>query len=224
MVLTETHCHTGEISQCAKVPAKEIPKLYRDAGYGAIIVTDHYNVWTLEALAKERPKQIESWLRGYRTVEEESNRIGLKVFLGMELALTSGPEDYLIYGVTESFLFRYPQLAEYGLGRAARIIRDEGMLLYQAHPFRERLRRAPKKYLDGVEVFNGNPRHDSHNDRALRYAEDNALLSVSGSDFHQYEDVGRGGIWLPEDVDDNGKLVRYLKTAVPERYAGIPAV
>ena len=46
----------------------------------------------------------------------------------------------------------------------------------QAHPFRTGLTREDPALLDGVEVFNGNARHDSHNDDALRFARENGLL------------------------------------------------
>lgn len=212
MQLTETHCHTGEVSLCGMVPAREIPALYRTHGYGAIIVTDHYNRWTLDALAMGRTDQIERWLEGYRQVRAAGAELGMRVFLGMELALTQSPEDFLIYGFDEEFLFRYPNLIDGSLEEAFHIVEDEGLLLYQAHPFRSYLTPAPACLLHGVEVFNGNPRQDNNNDRAVAFAESNNLKKTAGSDFHQLQDVGRGGVWLPDDIHDNGDLIAYLRT------------
>jgi len=50
------------------------------------------------------------------------------------------------------------------------------------------------KLLDGLEVYNGNPRHDSQNKKALNYAKNHKLKMISGSDFHEYEDLAQGGI------------------------------
>ena len=37
----DTHVHTCEVSPCGKVPAEEMVRLYREAGYqGIIILTD----------------------------------------------------------------------------------------------------------------------------------------------------------------------------------------
>jgi hypothetical protein len=38
----ETHFHTDETSPCGKVPAVTGVRLYHQAGYSGIIVTDHY--------------------------------------------------------------------------------------------------------------------------------------------------------------------------------------
>jgi hypothetical protein len=50
------------------------------------------------------------------------------------------------------------------------------------------------KLLDGLEVYNGNPRHNSQNDKAFAYAKKHELKMISGSDFHEYEDLALGGI------------------------------
>lgn len=220
MLLTETHLHTKEISMCAVVFAKEIPALYKEAGYGVIIVTDHYNKWTLEVLSLDRNEQISKWLEGYRTVKSVGEEIGLKVFLGMELALVGAPEDYLIYGIDEDFLYQYPSLVDLNLQEVYEIAEKEGLLIYQAHPFREYLKPAPLQFIKGVEVYNGNPRHNSHNDKAVDYAEKNSLLKLSGSDFHQIEDLGQGGIYLPENINDNKQLISYLKNNKVELFVG----
>jgi len=62
-----------------------------------------------------------------------------------------------------------------------------------------------------MEVHNGNPRHDSGNDRAYNYAKSNGLMMSSGSDSHQTGDVGRGGIILPGDIDSMDELIRWYR-------------
>ena len=210
MQLVETHCHTSEVSLCARVPAGQIPALYQQAGYGAIIVTDHYNHWTLAELAADRLTQIARWLSGYRATKAAGDKIDVTVLLGMELALPDFRGELLVYGVSEDFLFRHPDLVDSTLERVCRIAGEEGLLVYQAHPFRDNMDRAPAELLHGVEAFNGNPRHDSRNDRAEEFAARHGLKRVAGSDFHQLEDVSRGGVWLPDDIFDNDGLVRYL--------------
>lgn len=212
MLLTETHLHTKEISMCAVVSAKEIPAFYKEKGFSVLIVTDHYNKWTLENLSMDKNEQITLWLEGYRTVKRVGEKIGLQVLLGMELTLIGAPEDYLIYGIDEEFLYKYPEFSELSLNKVYDIAVKEGLLIYQAHPFREYLKPAPLEFINGVEVYNGNPRHKSHNDKAVDYAKKNSLLKIAGSDFHQIEDLGRGGIYLPKNINDNKQLVSYLKS------------
>ena len=66
--------------------------------------------------------------------------------------------------------------------------------------------------LDGVEVRNANPRHESRNELALGFAHANpSLLRLSGSDCHRAEDIGMGGILtatLPEPEQGFVSLLR----------------
>jgi len=218
MLLAETHLHTKEVSGCAVVPASEIPKLYKDAGFGALIVTDHFNRWTLKNLSEDADEQTALWLEGFRIVRRTGEAIGLKVLLGMELTLADTPGDYLIYGIEEGFLYRYPRLFEHSFREIHEIAVREGLLIYQAHPFRGEPDPSVIQYLDGVEVCNGNPRHNSHNDKAMEFADRNAMMKIAGSDFHQYEDLGRSGIYLPVNISDSRQLVAYLRSSKAELF------
>ena len=94
------------------------------------------------------------------------------------------------------------------LNRTLSLVRQAGGLLFQAHPFREYLRCMPAACMDGVGGVNANPRHDSHNDRALAFARENGLLRVAGSDVHQLGDAGAAGILAPYARD--GKALAEL--------------
>ena len=59
----------------------------------------------------------------------------------------------------------------------------------------------PAGLLDGVEVCNENPRHNSHNDRALAYAKEHHLLMTAGSDVHELGDAGGAGLLCPAFSD-----------------------
>ncbi|MCL2013762.1 MAG: PHP domain-containing protein [Oscillospiraceae bacterium] len=231
LTLTEPHLHT-DISLCGVVAAQEIPALYKAAGFGNLIVTDHWNEHTLAQFPGSRAEKNQSWLDGYRAVQENAARLGITVFLGMELSLLGGHEDYLVYGVTGEFLREYPDLYRYSMDEVFQEICDSNLLLYQAHPFRsytnirpaERIAEYKRginvKLMHGVEVYNLNPRHKNDNASALALAEEYGLLQIAGSDFHQYEDTGRGGIYLPCEIQTNGQLVEHLKKGAVEMYLG----
>ena len=98
-----------------------------------------------------------------------------------------------------------------GLAAFAPQSRADGALLVQAHPFRKKCTPAPAEYLDGIEVLNLNPRHDSHNDLALAYAREHHLIMTAGSDCHRPGDQGTTGILsdtLPEDSFGLADLLR----------------
>ena len=63
-----------------------------------------------------------------------------------------------------------------------------------------------------MEGYNGNKRHNSHDADARAFARENGLLMTSGADFHEWEDLARGGMWSPEPVRDEGHWVQLLKS------------
>ena len=65
--------------------------------------------------------------------------------------------------------------------------------------------------LDGVEVMNGNPRHNSHNEDAASFCRANGLVGLSGSDFHEWEDLAIGGLDFAGPVPDGATLVARLR-------------
>ena len=72
LVLFDTHVHTIEVSPCGKVPATQMVRYYKEAGYGGIIITDHYYDRYFETLG-ELPweQKIESFLSGYKLALKE---------------------------------------------------------------------------------------------------------------------------------------------------------
>ena len=212
----DTHVHTSEVSSCGKLTAAQIVESYVAAGYDAIVITDHLLLGRIAEQQLSAQEVYDRQLRGYRAACEcARGRIG--VLLGAEIRFTQGNEDYLLLGLDER---KYMELArELPDSPAAchALMQRLDCLMYQAHPFRPGLRTADPGCLDGVEVFNGNPRHDSHNELAMRFALDNGLRMSSGSDAHQPTDIARGGIIAPDWVDYSAALVRFLRdTPRPE--------
>lgn len=130
--------------------------------------------------------------------------------------------NILVYGFDEAFLKGNKELYKLDLGTFKRLSEDNGLLVFQAHPFRFWVTPANPAFLDGVEVYNGNPRHDSRNHLAQVFAEENNLLEISGSDFHQKGDIERGGIILSDapstsrelsELMVNGKVIKLIKAA-----------
>ena len=115
------------------------------------------------------------------------------------------------YGSYDELLADPERVMSEGLEAFAPKYRADGALLIQAHPFRGKCTPAPAELLDGVEVLNLNPRHDSRNDLALAYAEEHHLLMTAGSDCHRPGDEGTTGILaetLPEDSFGYADLIR----------------
>ena len=208
----DTHIHTAESSTCGMIIGSKVARLYMDAGYRGIVITDHYCKEFFESLrGLNWHQKVDKFLRGYNDTLEEGNKIGLDVLCGMEIKFNENYNDYLIYGTDEYFLRTEKDLYKLGLKRFRELIKGTNILIYQAHPFRFWVSPADPSYMDGVEVFNGNPRHNSRNHRAMVFARENNLKMISGSDFHQIEDLGQGGIVLSEPVYTSFELAQALK-------------
>lgn len=219
----DVHVHTCEVSPCGKVPAREMIRLYQDAGYGLVVVTDHLfpSLETAEQGATLEEK-ARLWLRGYDEAKQEGKKIGLKVLLGAELRLeTYGNEDFLAYGFARedvAWLFALLERAQ-SVEQMSQELHGRGIFLSQAHPFRPGLRAQDTALLDAVEAHNGNPRHNSSNHLALAHALCGGVALLSGSDAHQPQDVGCGGLIAPDDICDEETLVRWLRNGAPRTEA-----
>ena len=214
MYKIETHLHTTYISHCGWLGAQAIMKAYAAAGYAAICVTDHYNreCFDYAEIDLTTPgSKTEDFLLGYRRLKREAERYGIRVYEGAELRFDESDNDYLLYGFHHDLLADPDAVMRSGLERFVSAYRADGALLVQAHPFRKKCSPAPAEWLDGIEVLNLNPRHDSRNDLALEYAQANRLIMTSGSDCHRPGDEAKGGILsdtLTEDSFAFAQLIR----------------
>lgn len=210
----ETHLHTTHVSRCGRLTAQEIIAGYKAAGYSGIIVTDHYNRTTFDYLGLDPAGPgdlVEAFLDGYKRVEEEGDKQGIRVFKGAELRFDESENDYLFYGWSNDILKNPEEVFKMGIANFASIARGEGALIIQAHPYRRGCTPAIARYLDGVEVCNTCIRHDSHNERALAYAEEYGLIQTAGSDCHRTEDIAKAGILtahLPSDSMQMSRIIR----------------
>ena len=215
MYKVETHLHTTHVSQCGHMRAAEIVQAYKAAGYSALIVTDHYNRTTFDYLGIDPAApgdKIGAFLDGFRRVREEGAKVGLRVFKGAELRFDESENDYLLYGWRDDLLAEPDQIFRMGIAAFAPLARSQGALLIQAHPYRAGCTPAIACYLDGVEVLNSNPRHESYNARAAEYAAQFGLIATSGSDCHRPEDVGLAGIEMEKLPSDSMQMSRMLRS------------
>lgn len=210
----DTHVHTSETSPCGSVSAVDAVKLYIKAGFNGVCITDHYNRKYFDAWKCDTWNDIISvFLKGYHNAKKFGDGNNFNVLLGAELMFDNNPNEYLLYGITEEFLYQYPRLYEYEIDDFRKLATKNNILIFQAHPYRPNLTRENQLYLDGIEVVNGNLRHNSHNDLALDFALKNGLLFSGGSDCHEIEDVGKSGIITNKRIENLNILINILKTS-----------
>lgn len=215
ITLFETHAHTSEVSRCGQMPAAEVVRHYAESGYSGLVVTDHLSRHTFRHMeSADWDAKIDHFLTGYRAALAASEQYpDFTVLLGAEVRLDCDTDnDYLLYGVDEAFLRSAPDLLQMSFEDMASLVHEQGLLLVQAHPFRECMHIADWRLLDGVEVFNGNPSHESNNPIADAWAERHGLLKTSGSDFHGLWAEKIGGIVTTSPITDNTQLLSVLQS------------
>lgn len=209
--LTELHAHTATVSPCADMQPEDTAQRYIDAGYTTVVVTDHYCDYVIDPVEGGWEDKIRHYVSGYKKMKEYA-KDKLHILLGCELRFLQNHNDYLVFGMDEDFLLNHPNLHQMKLRTFSELARANGLLVVQAHPFRNGMTVMPPKYLDGVEVFNGHPHHDSRNDLANTWAKRYGLIRTSGSDFHHPHSVEAGGIITDVPVTSMGQLVQILRS------------
>jgi predicted metal-dependent phosphoesterase TrpH len=209
----DTHVHTSETSPCAKMTAAETIRLYKEAGFSGLCITDHFTKNLLASFDSTNwQAAVDRYLTGYRNAKEYAEKNGMDVLLGAEILIDGTRNDYLLFGLSEQLLYDYQHLYSYKPEELKKVAESNNLLLFQAHPFRSYVESENPLYLHGVEVVNGNPRHNSHNDLALEFALDNKLLMSGGSDCHESVDVGRSGIITDVRIRDAETFIEILKS------------
>ncbi len=210
--LYEIHAHTSDVSPCAHVKPEKVVEFYQNEGYDGIVITDHMSPVVFKRMAGE-PWQIkvDYFLSGYRKALSHAHP-GFSVLPGMELCFINDSNDYLVYGFDEDFLYRHEDLTNMNLRQFRKIADDNGLLIFQAHPFRKNMRVVEPRLLDGIEVYNGNSSHNSNNDIAILWADKYGLLKISGSDFHRFFGMRPGGLYFPYSIKTNAELVEALRS------------
>lgn len=207
----DLHVHTSEISGCANLSAEETVRFYAQAGYDAIVITNHYAAYNKYGFEKNGRDFMKEYEACYEHAKAMGDQYGIKVFCGYELRFNRTDNDFLVFGLTPELARDCDTIFQMSPREFSAFAKENGILFYQAHPFRNNMTVVNPAYLFGIEVRNGNPRHDSRNDIAIHWADKFNLHKIAGSDCHQREDVAISGIITNEDVSSIEELVEVLK-------------
>lgn len=183
----ETHLHTYESSLCAATPATDYIHYYKALGYQGIFITDHFFNGNTRITSKGTwEDRIHAYCNSYSLAKEAGDSLGLKVFQGLEYHFQG--DEFLLYGMDENWLIKHPEIMEFTRLELFQMMDQEGFLMIQAHPFRER------DYLNtiyvnpdachGMEAYNGfNPLWQNHN--AELFCQKHGIYMTAGSDLHK---------------------------------------
>lgn len=217
-----THCHTVGASPCGEVTPERLVDIYRAEGYDGLVLTNHYTRSYFEDVldGSTTAEKTETFLSLYHRAKRAAEGTGFEVFFGAELNLsrynrvgaTYPVYEFLIFGLTTEFFLQNPMMFDWSQEEAFERFDAAGMLMIQTHPFRPRTRVADPFYEHGIEVLNGHPGHNSHNDLAMGFAACHPeLLVTAGDDFHRENTQGYAGMYFPEDVRDEASMAEAIR-------------
>ncbi|MBR5552468.1 MAG: PHP domain-containing protein [Clostridia bacterium] len=212
----ELHVHTRECDLYAVSHAADIVKLYHDAGYEGLVITDHYfeffSDWFADELVGLSARDIaKRRLKGYYEAKNEGEKLGFTVLAGAEVRFDGTINDYLVYGADEEFFLSCPVLNELKNLDELKSVLPSDALIVQAHPFRNKMTVCDPTPLFGIEVYNGGT-EPFRNEMAEIFASHYEKAMTSGSDFHSPAALGRGGIFCEKKIKTPKDLVDVLKS------------
>ena len=212
----ETHAHTKTVSPCASVSPEQMVRIYRENGYDCIIVTEHFNREVFEKYTGSPRDKVKRYLEGYYRLQEAAEGSGLQIWLGAESCILGGPEDFLLFGIEEDFLYDHPAVYDMTQKDLYRELDACGALLFQAHPNRGHCRPRDPRYLHGVEAANWHVAHDNKNYLTIEFAQRHPHLLLSGgSDYHSPMRPPTGGMEIPAELNSVIEFREYLKKRLP---------
>jgi len=206
---TELHTHSKPVSFCSEVDVKQLVKLYKEKGYNSVVLTNHF---TTQLKGDTVGEKINWYLEDYYNCYEEGKCLGLNVILGAEKRFTENINDYLIYGITPEDLTDIYELLYHGIDNFYKVYKNDRNVIIQAHPFRDHMEKVDVKSLDGIEVFNMHPHHNSRIGFAAQYAKVNNMIATCGSDFHHVGHEGMCGILTENALMNSFDIADILKS------------
>ena len=214
---TELHCHTSEFSGCSNTPGRDAAEKYIEHGYTTLVVTNHF--FKGSHGYTDHKELCRNFFEAAEIVRDAAGD-RMNVLTGMEVRFEELPNDFLVFGMTEEMAADMPDMFDMGVARFHDAVKDKGVLVIQAHPFRFGQTVINPALVDGIEVFNGHPRWNSHNEVARiwaalwaeHYCRDKRFILTSGTDHHDQWHMPDGGIETEKPITTNEELIAALKS------------
>lgn len=207
MYKTELHSHTSPVSACSHIPPEHLVDVYAQKGYTSVVITNHFMYDGCDA----PEEKIERYLSDYHKAKKYAEKYNLNVILGCEARVSENFNDYLIYGIDEEDLYTIEAALDNDIKGFYKKIKNNDNIIFQAHPFRDGMELADLNSIDGIEAFNLHPKHNSRVAVAARYARENNLQIICGTDYHDEGSDALCSILTKIPVTDSKQLAVILK-------------
>ncbi len=211
MFKTEAHLHTYPVSSCAKLTPVEQVRLFKEAGYDTIIVSDHFSPHHFKKLGEDLTfaQKVDKLCDAYLEAKAEGDRIGLTVLFSVELSFHKN--HYLLYGVTREFLKLCEDIFDIDIDELYAHLKAHGITIIQAHSHRAEKCVPHPHHVDGFEI-NCCLRKENYNERTMQVAKEYNLPLTIGSDCHRPEDAGVSATLSEEKIESIEQYLELLFT------------
>ena len=208
----DLHIHTSPASPCGDFSPAEVVDKYIALGYNGIVITNHFQPKLVNKFEKPRGF-VEYFLNDYREAKAYGDTKDFDVILGIEMRFPENDNDYLVYGISEADAYKMLDYVYTDYETFYRGFKNEKNLVIQAHPFRKNSILQNTDLLDGIEIFNLHPGHNSTVGFAAKTAFENSrLLKTGGTDFHHETHEGMCATLFRERIRNSFYLAEILKS------------
>lgn len=213
----QMHAHTLPCSACSEMYPEELAKALYEGGFSGCVITNHFingNSGIGRFLMWE--DFVREYELDYLELKRCGEKYGLDIIFGIEEHVGMGLE-ILCYGVTPEMLYAHPELRERDLELWYETLKPYGVLLIQAHPFRDQPyipfpQVLELEFIDGIEVYNAD-NSDENNSEAEEFLKEHAeMIATSGGDTHEPATACLGGIAVSQRIRNEEDLVRVLES------------
>lgn len=215
----QMHTHTTPCSRCGRLTPKDLTEALLENGYQGAVITNHFyhgNSGIDRSESTSWEEFVRAYEENYLECKREAEKYDLDIIFSIEESVYPGTE-ILCYGVTPKILYDNPQLIKGECDEWIRVMRENNVVIIQAHPYREAFYipnpgPLPLEKVDGIEIFNrGNAKE--YNDKARALASENPhLLTTSSADTHTTDTVGVGGIMTDKRIRNEKELAELLRS------------
>ena len=212
MFKTETHIHTMEVSSCSHMRAVDMVRKYASKGYSTLCITDHFQSNTLDGVGDiPWADKMTLFLSGYYKAKREGEKLGVNVIMGAEFCFAGASNHYVVYGISKEFLDAHPNLHKMTIAEFSKIAKENGLFVVQAHPYRDGKNYPTTEYVDAIELYNSNPRHENNTELAEALIKETDIPVSAGSDAHREVDVALSGLITEEEIKTAADLIDCIK-------------
>lgn len=194
----QMHMHSSACSACAMATPEELAGFLYEGGYSGGVITNHFKGGNT-GIDRKLPwnEFVKAYEDDYLRFKKAGEKYKLDILFGIEQGVGGGRE-ILVYGITPEILYAHPELNTSDPQVWYKALKPYGIMIYQAHPFRERdyIKNVGvmTEFIDGIEVYNA-CNIIKNNMEAEEYAQKHKeLLLIAGGDAHSNYCLCKGGI------------------------------